>query len=880
MLLAAFASSDIAPDTATATATAGLTALWEHLAQRWAFLGLGAGIVVVAALVNRFAPSKRRRIRRTLIPFFIYIVLWAISATFAAGDAPDWADRIHTASELFEIYAIINLTGLAVFDLALPALKIEPAVIVADLIIGGGYIVGTIAILRSNGMDLGSVVATSAIVSGILALSLQATLGNILGGVALQLDHSIHSGDWIQLPDGTQGKVREVHWRHTVVETRNWDTILVPNSSLLASNIVILGKRHGGPLQHRMWVYFNVDFRYAPGQVIGVVQEALRSAPIERVAMDPPPNVICYDFAKDGRDSFAYYAVRYWLTDLAVDDPTSSAVREHVYAALRRANIPLARATQTVLFAPDDSVDVEARASRHRAARTQILSGIELFRPLTDVERNYIADHLVYAPFAKGETITRQGAVAHWLYILVSGRAEIRAKVEHDAKPRLVATLEAPALFGEMGLMTGETRTADVVALTDVECYRLDKTAFEQIIHDRPEIAEAMAKTMAKRRIELGAALDGVPVASRRGEELGEADRILGGIRSFFGLGGATRDRADAPGADVGGDRAPSPGARVAPIRRGAAPPRACLRLRRARGCGSGRSGRASRSAHVGGRCARGRGDRFRLPRRTPLAPRDRAGARGGVGGSLGRGGGRSQRSGEAREPAGGDWRARSRSRGPALRRNDGRGHLSGPRRRGMGAPPARSARSGAASRRDRRIRRPVRVRLREVRGRERRGNTCRAPGAPGDRPSRAPVRRRARHLARASPPLDRGERDVPRLRRHRGGSSSRRGGGSFRRGGTSFRRGGTSFRRGGSSSRRGGGSSRFYGQVPQIAEAPPRGASSTRTRIVVMLSRPPRAFAMSINFAEQASRFFIAPRAVAISSSVSIRLRPSEQRR
>ena len=519
----------------------GMNALREHLAERWAFLALFGAIVGVAWLVNRFAPSKRRRIRRTVIPFVLYLVLWGLSATLAAGHATDWAARIRVGAELFEIYALINLAGLAVFDLVLPAIRIDAAVIVADLIVGGGYIVGTIAVLRSNGMDLGSVVATSAVVSGILALSLQATLGNILGGVALQLDHSIHAGDWIQLPDGTQGKVRAVHWRHTVLETRNWDTLLVPNSSLLASNILILGKREGAPLQHRMWVYFNVDFRYSPGHVIAVVQEALRSTPMERVAIDPPPNVICYDFAKDGRDSFAYYAVRYWLTDLAVDDPTSSAVREHVYAALRRENIPLARPTQTVLFAPDDSHDLEGRAARHRAARAQILEGFELFKPLTDAERGYLADHLVYAPFAKGETITRQGAVAHWLYILVGGRAEIRFKAEADDKPRLVATLTGPALFGEMGLMTGEPRTADVVAVTDVECYRLDKAGFERIIRDRPEIAAAMSKTMAKRRIELGAVRDGVPVESRRGDELGESDRILGRIRDFFGLerGGA-----------------------------------------------------------------------------------------------------------------------------------------------------------------------------------------------------------------------------------------------------------------------------------------------------------------------------------------------------
>ena len=159
----------------------------------------------------------------------------------------------------------VNLAALAVFDLALPAVRIDTSAIAADLFIGVAYIVGTIIVLRGDGLDPGSLVATSAVVSGVLALSLQATLGNILGGVALQLDHSVHEGDWIQLPDGTQGKVRAIRWRHTVVETRNWDTVIVPNSNLLAANIVILGKREGQPVQHRMWVYFNVDFRYRAG---------------------------------------------------------------------------------------------------------------------------------------------------------------------------------------------------------------------------------------------------------------------------------------------------------------------------------------------------------------------------------------------------------------------------------------------------------------------------------------------------------------------------------------------------------------------------------------------------------------------------------------
>ena len=62
--------------------------------------------------------------------------------------------------------------------------------------------------------------------------------------------------------------MRAVRWRHTVVETRDWSTIIVPNAQLLASNITILGKRDGLPGPQRMWVYFDVDFRYAPSRVV------------------------------------------------------------------------------------------------------------------------------------------------------------------------------------------------------------------------------------------------------------------------------------------------------------------------------------------------------------------------------------------------------------------------------------------------------------------------------------------------------------------------------------------------------------------------------------------------------------------------------------
>src|SRR5438034_1166927 len=55
---------------------------------------------------------------------------------------------------------------------------------------------------------------TSALITAVVALSLQDTLGNILGGLALQLDQSIQVGDWVTI-DQITGQVVEIGWRQT-----------------------------------------------------------------------------------------------------------------------------------------------------------------------------------------------------------------------------------------------------------------------------------------------------------------------------------------------------------------------------------------------------------------------------------------------------------------------------------------------------------------------------------------------------------------------------------------------------------------------------------------------------------------------------------------
>jgi len=128
--------------------------------------------------------------------------------------------------------------------------------------------------------------------------------------------------------------------------------------------------------------------------------------------------------------------------------------------------------------------------------------------------------------------MTKQGNKAHWLYILAYGEAEVLYEPPSGA-PSVIGTVRAGEFFGEMALITGDARTATVVAKTDVECYRLDRASFQEFLLGRAEISEDITRVMGGRRGDLErvrqAFATTVPVA--------EAEvRLATKIRRFFGM--------------------------------------------------------------------------------------------------------------------------------------------------------------------------------------------------------------------------------------------------------------------------------------------------------------------------------------------------------
>lgn len=382
--------------------------------------------------------------------------------------------------------------------------------------------------MTAVGVNLAGIVTTSAVVTGVLAFSLQETLGNLWGGIQIQLDNTCRLGDWIRV-DTVMGQVVDIRWRYVAVATNSGETVIIPNGSLSKSRVMVLSRRGDRRIPWRREVEFAVAYDVPPARVIATVEAALKRAEIPNVSASPPLDVLCHSFG----DSAYHYRVRYWLADLVQDDWTDSQVRLHVAATLGRQGMEIPYPHRQ-LVRPKPA---QARHAREAAERGATLAKLDLFVPLTGDEREALAGNLADFPFVADDVIARQGEPADSLFILARGRVAVFDDSAGGTGVRdRLATLSAPAYFGEMGLLTGQARGATVIAEDEVLCYRLQKDVFDAILHARPELVEPLSQVVASRQAANDAKLQSLSADARAKQAVGRRADLVRLIKGFFAL--------------------------------------------------------------------------------------------------------------------------------------------------------------------------------------------------------------------------------------------------------------------------------------------------------------------------------------------------------
>jgi small-conductance mechanosensitive channel len=455
---------------------------------------------------------------RLLVPLFFSVGLLALYYFVDQNqrlleDLTKQPDRVLNAllfvALLPVIFFVVRAIDLIAFDFVSRRRKVRAPILlreIVSIVLFGLLLAWAISAIFGGG-KITAFLATGTVLAAVLGLALQETLGNLFAGIALSLEDAFEVGDVIRTGE-ILGVVESVRWRGTHLRTFNNNLLIVPNSHLARERLEIFPRNN---LNARI-LQIGVDYNVPPATVISVLTQAATN--VDGVSRDVP----CFARVCGFAESALTYEIKYFTQDYSQRDRIDADIRKAVWYAFRRNGISIPYPIRVhQRYSPP-----EAKPHPEAVEIVERLQNIDILSPLPPAAHEAIAAAARLHVYSKGETIIRQGAAGDSMFIVHKGRVAVRAGGEE------VAQLGEGEFFGEMALLTGEARAADVVALTDVVAVEITKAALQPVLHDHSDLAETIsAKVMSRRD-----ALDSLRDDAREEEQTS----ILSRIRSYFGL--------------------------------------------------------------------------------------------------------------------------------------------------------------------------------------------------------------------------------------------------------------------------------------------------------------------------------------------------------
>ncbi len=437
--------------------------------------------------------------------------------------------NLHLAILTIGLIIIFEAALSTVFDFIFPVMRrIDVPHLFRDLIRGivyfGLFIFALGVVLKQ---DLSTLLLGSTVASIIIGLALQETLGNFFAGLALGISKPYSIGDFLQVGD-VSGKVEKIDWRSTAILTQTGDYIILPNTLLSKSQV----ENYSAPTTlHARFIDVGCHYRHAPNTVKQAIIESARS--IHEVLSNPQPEVWLMAFD----DSSINYRLRFWLEDYQARFLIESKVREAIWYRFFRENIEIPYPIRNLIH-QQQGTDIDLKAE----VRTMI-EKVDFLSSLRKEDLAFLSTRVRYQLFAKSETVFRQGEPGDSFYLIKSGRLVVTAR-NQQGEVFLTAEMRSGQYFGEMALLTGETRSATVEALEDSELLVLEKEDLRSIINDNPQAEEVISRVLAKRQMrtlkaqqesEEKSCTDEKEEAQTIGEKLDRiSEQFLKKMRDFF----------------------------------------------------------------------------------------------------------------------------------------------------------------------------------------------------------------------------------------------------------------------------------------------------------------------------------------------------------
>jgi small-conductance mechanosensitive channel/CRP-like cAMP-binding protein len=448
---------------------------------------LAATLIVWGVTTNRLV---KRKLKLSIFLLTGYVALHVallirpelagVGPLLSTPTAADLTSPLRPFERLTLSAALINLIVLTLIN-PLRQDRVRdgfPAIVQDAIVIGLLLIVGTF-VFREE------LLTTSAVGAVVVGFALQDTLGNAFAGLAIQSERPFSIGHWIKVGD-FEGRVAEVTWRATKLRTKSGNFIVLPNN-VIAKEPIINYSEPAVPT--RLEIEVGASYQASPTDVKAAMHEAMGQAPL--VLKAPPPDVLLVAFDASSMN----YRARFWVADYERDEEARDQVRTAIHYAFARRGIEIPYPIQ-VEYSREWPASDSAAGERSRAA---VVDSVDIFAGLDDSQRARIAAATVTKTYGDGEAIVRQGDAGDSMYVICSGTVSV--VLEPDA--REVATIGKGGYFGEMSLLTGEPRTATVVARGETRVLELDADQFRTLGQESPHTVEQVGIAAMARRGEL-----------------------------------------------------------------------------------------------------------------------------------------------------------------------------------------------------------------------------------------------------------------------------------------------------------------------------------------------------------------------------------------
>lgn len=397
--------------------------------------------------------------------------------------------------------------------------------ILRDMLIVVVYSIVILVMLHQEGVEVTSLLTTSAVFTAIIGFALQDFLANVISGLSIQMERPFKEGDWVKF-DTYEGKVTEINWRATKIETRGRDIIIIPNNMATRSPLV----NFSAPRElHRRRVSVGLRYEIPPNRVHACLKEAALSIP--DVRQTPPPRVLTTRF----NDFSIDYDLLFFIDDLPRREEIESDVMTRIWYHLGREGLSIPFPIRDINVRTV-SADAEAEARRQAVEELKHAIGrIPEFSPLSKDDLAYLASNARTVQFAMGERIIAEGQPGVSCYIVAKGEVIIETSGE-SLQPVELAVLGRDQYFGERSLITGESTSASVRARTDCTLYEISKAFLATVLIRNQSLVEALGERLTEREAERMAAMERSSESGRTFDRPTAQAGFVSRIRNFFAL--------------------------------------------------------------------------------------------------------------------------------------------------------------------------------------------------------------------------------------------------------------------------------------------------------------------------------------------------------